>query len=122
MRKSPQTRFKYDSKSSLSHNSRFFGGSLLVGKRKSKRVIRPKSLYHIVLRSELARGPLSLKRFDRKIKKILSTQSQLHNVIIEDSVNVGNHIHLMIRPLSSYSYKAFIRSITGLIARGVLGA
>ena len=37
-------------------------------------------------------------------------------------MNVGNHLHLKLKPLSQDSLKNFLKSVTGLIARRVTGA
>jgi len=77
---------------------------------------------HVVLRSEIAQGKLSLWNHDREIQKILHAESQRVGASLMELANSGNHIHLVIRFPSSKAQKRFLRASTGLIARLVLGA
>jgi len=59
---------------------------------------------------------------DRDIRRIIEKQARFAGVKLYDFVNVGNHIHILAKFHNRVLYKRFIRSITGLIARRVLGA
>jgi len=98
-----------------------FGGMLQRGKRKEKRPLPLKAPLHIVLKSEVAKGKLSMKRRGRHIEKIIRKHAALNGVHLLDLSNDGSHLHLLARFASPSRYKVFIRSITGLIARVVLG-
>lgn len=90
---------------------------------KKPRPISIKKPMHLVLRSEIARGPYSfLNPFKaKKIREIVNTQGTLFGVKIYRQANSGNHLHLLILPRSTRAYKGFVRSISGLIARITLG-
>ena len=99
-----------------------FGGTLLKGNAKKARFI-PRTLpMHITLKSDMATGALSMLKCDRDIRKIIEKQARFAGVKLYDFVNVGNHIHILAKFHNRVLYKRFIRSITGLIARRVLGA
>ena len=102
-----------------------FGGSLLKKSHaKSARPLSTKEAMHIVLRSSVARGPLSMlkKETARKIAKALQAQAKQFHVKIYEFANVGNHLHLLVKASHRDLFKSFLRAISGLIARIVLGA
>jgi putative transposase len=101
-----------------------FGGDLL--KASNPKVARPMSTreaMHIVLRSSIAKGKFTMldetraKRIDRLIKK----HARNFGVKIYQYANVGNHIHLLVLASHRDFFKYFLRTISGLIARVVLG-
>lgn len=101
---------------------KFFGGKLLKGNAKIKRPLSTKHALHLVLKSERAMGQNSMlqRRNARPIEQILRVQGQKCGVKIDRFVNVGNHLHLVIRITNRELYKKYIRAVTGLIARHVL--
>lgn len=106
-----------------------FGGSLLKkSNAKNKRPLSSKLPIHVVLRSDVAQGNLSLLNKQYKIKKIIQNKASLFGIKIYSYANAGNHIHLLIHIKSGNNIQAkilwskFIKSITGLIARLVTGA
>ncbi len=103
---------------------KFFGGRLLKGNAKRARPLSTKHAIHLVLKSDLARGSRSFLggKNVKRIDAIVRAQAKKAGVRIYHFVNVGNHIHLVIRLHSRRSYALFIRPVTGLIARQVLGA
>ncbi len=103
---------------------RFFGGSLLKGHAKKARPISTKESLHLVLKSKYALGQNSMlqKKNALQINFLVRKQAQKFGVKIYEFVNVGNHLHLVIRVGHRQLYSHFIRSITGLIARHVMGA
>lgn len=103
------------------NNIKVFGGSLLTSNPKLKRPISIKKSSHLVMRSLLAKGSRSLLKFDREIRNIVNRQSKRHGVKVYRMANAGDHLHMMILPRSRRAYQAFIRSISGLIARLVTG-
>lgn len=100
-----------------------FGGSLLKGNAKEKRPISTKRAMHLVLRSSLAKGERSFLQSGRKkqIRTLIESAAKTHGIRLYRQANSGNHLHLLILPSSRKAFQAFIRSITGLIARITLG-
>ncbi len=104
-----------------------FGGELLVGKRKSERVLVSRHPVHLVMRSPMARGARSMLRKVKAIENIVRTQAKKQHIQISDFVNVGNHLHMVIKIYArgserNLSFARFMRATSGLIARTVLGA
>ena len=100
------------------------GGALGIGKRKKKRPFVRKAPIHIVIRSAKARGELNLlqPRHSLQVTRILNKQARKHSVKLCHFVNVGNHLHIKIRAYSRETFRAFLKSITAMIARAVTGA
>jgi len=106
-----------------SKSAKRFGGSLL--KKSNAKVARPistKKSMHLVMRSSAAKGALSLLKKDQDIYNVIDRQAKRHGVKIYNYANGGNHLHLIIMPLSRKAFNGFIRSVSGIIARLVLGA
>jgi hypothetical protein len=99
-----------------------FGGNLLKGNAKEKRPVSIKKAMHLVVRSSRARGPLSLLRKEQRIQEIVGRFATRFGVKVYRLANGGDHLHLTVLPRSRKAFNSFIRSITGLIARLVLGA
>jgi len=75
--------------------------------------------------SSKARGEKSFllnKERIRKIEKVVRTQAQKFGVEIYRYANVGNHLHMLIKASYRKGFIAFLRTITGLIARIALDA
>ncbi|HEX4924063.1 MAG TPA: hypothetical protein VFV50_08255 [Bdellovibrionales bacterium] len=104
------------------NNVRIFGGAHLTSHPKEKRPISIKKPVHLVMRSHHAKGPRSFFRHDQKILALISKQGRRFGVKLYRYANGGNHLHMVILPESRRAFNAFIRSVTGLIARLVLGA
>ena len=99
-----------------------FGGSLLKKSHAKKaRPISVKKSMHVVLKSSRATGSRSLKRQSRKIDRTVNLQGCKHGVKVYKVGNGGDHLHLVLKPMSRRAFNAFIRSITGLIARIITG-
>lgn len=109
---------------------RQFGGTLLKGNAKKARPLSTRLAVHLVLKSERAHGTKSFlsARNVKKIDAVVRGQAKVFGVRIYHFVNVGNHLHLVLRlPLGSHRasrqyFFSFIRAVTGIIARHVLGA
>jgi REP element-mobilizing transposase RayT len=102
---------------------KYFGGAYLKNSNaKTKRPVTTKRSMHLVLRALVAKGVLSLLRKEKKIKEIIYKQARVHGVKVYRLANGGNHLHLIILPRSREAFHAFIRSISGLIAREILRA
>jgi hypothetical protein len=108
----------------LEQNSiKTFGGSLL--KKSNAKVARPISIkksMHLVMRSSAAKGAFSLLKKDQEIYNVIDRQAKKHGVKVYNYANGGNHLHLIVRPVSRRAFNNFVRSISGLIARMVLNA
>ena len=104
--------------------NKFFGGSLLKSHPKTKRPISTGQAIHLVLKSQHAMGKHSMLHSynTKKIESVILSQAKFWGVKIYHYVNVGNHLHLVIKLNNRRSFSPFIRTITGLIARQVLNA
>jgi putative transposase len=102
-----------------------FGGDLLKSANaRSARPISTKEAMHIVLRSSYAKGKNSMLEKSRvdHIDKLIRKHAKNFGVKIYQYANVGNHIHLLVLASHRGFFKNFLRTISGLIARAVLGA
>ena len=99
----------------------FGGGNSHTTHPTSARPFHSKADLHIVIRSEKARGKLSLLRHDTRIGQKVHAIARKVFVEVKDYANVGNHIHLRVRARSRDGLNAFLRAITGVIARIVAG-
>ena len=75
---------------------REFGGSLLVGKRKSERPLSTQYVHHLVLKAENLqfRFPgVSLTKARAKISRSLQAQAKTYNITIEAYSINWNHLH-----------------------------
>ena len=100
-----------------------FGGSDLKGNPRTKRPFSAKKAVHLVMKSRLAIGERSMWRKSHKlaIEDCVNRQARESGVKLYSFVNVGNHLHLVIKAESRSDYRRFVRSVSGLIARIVLG-
>lgn len=75
------------------------------------------------MRSTLAKGDHSFLRTKRakKIELLVHRLARKHRVRVYRYANSGNHLHLILLPKSHHGFNAFIRGISGLIARITLG-
>jgi REP element-mobilizing transposase RayT len=96
------------------------GGSL-KNPQKRRRPLAIRSTMHLVLRSSKARKQMSFRRHQGAIAKILKNFAKKYHVELLSTANVGNHLHLHMRPTSRKSYQAFIRAITAVIMMRVTG-
>lgn len=101
---------------------RHFGGLLLKGNAKVARPLSTKEPVHLVLKSAYAVGIMSmLQKYNvNKIDKIIRSHAKLCRIRIYHFVNVGNHLHLVVKLDDRKLFAKFIRSVSGLIARHVL--
>ncbi|MCB0393213.1 MAG: transposase [Bdellovibrionales bacterium] len=99
-----------------------FGGTYLkTYNPKSERPLDSKKALHLVLKSSQAVGTRSFKSKANEgvVWAIVQMQAKTFGVKIYEYANSGNHLHLLVRVKNRWDYAAFIRSITGLIARHV---
>jgi REP element-mobilizing transposase RayT len=103
-----------------------FGGSKLL-KKSHAREARPISIkrpMHLVMRSTLATGERSFLRAKRarKIEELVHRLGKEKGVKVYRFANSGNHLHFIVLPRSREAFKAYIKAVTGIIARLTLGA
>lgn len=105
-------------------NVKAFGGILIKGNPREARPISIKRPMHLVMRSKHATGDLSFLHSSRvrKIEELVQRLARQKNVKVYRFANSGNHLHLIILPRSLHAFKAYIRALSGLIARITLGA
>jgi hypothetical protein len=99
----------------------FGGGHLKNSNPKGARPISTKRSMHLVLRATRARGEFSLLKRDTQLRRLISNQGKAFGVKVYRQANGGNHLHLVVLPRSRKAFHGFIRAISGLIARAVLG-
>ena len=92
------------------------------GKRttRASRQYRPrgtKEAMHLVLRSDRARGPKSLLKYDRVVRSVIGKLASRHGVRIYRIVNAGNHLHITLKLSKQFLWHGFISGLTGGIAR-----
>jgi hypothetical protein len=105
----------------ITAQKKHFGGAYLKNSHaKVKRPVTVKAPMHLVMRSELAKGSHSLLKLERRVQKIIYDQGRRFGVKVYRLANAGNHLHLVILPRSRRAFSAFVRAISGLIARAVL--
>jgi len=97
-----------------------FGGRYLKNYNpKSERPMDSKKALHLVLKSSQATGEKSFKseKYEAKIWDIIKHHADKTGIKIYEYANGGNHLHLLLRAKHRDDYTAFIKTITGLIAR-----
>ena len=104
------------SMSFLKNYKKEFGGSLLVGKRKSKRPLSTKHPIHLVLRSELKRV---FHPSNQSLDKLIKKTAKEFNIKIYDFALNWSHIHMLIRLQNKEDYTKFIRALTSKLALGI---
>jgi len=96
----------------LSDFKREFGGSLLEGKRKTKRPLSTKEPIHLVLKST---GNRVFSPGDRRIENLIRNQAAKCKIkVFRVSLN-WTHVHAIIQIKDRKSYNSFIRTVTALL-------
>lgn len=98
------------------------GGDIRKGKRKIYRPFDPKNPVHLVLRSEVAHGKLSMLGHSRPVQTLIHSVARRYRVRIFRYANAGNHLHLVILAPSRKAFQTFLRVLTGKIAQLMTGA
>ena len=100
------------------------GGTLRQGKRKLSRPFNPNKALHLVMRSSKAKGEWSLlkRRNENQILGLVYRFAAKNHVTVYKYANSGNHLHILLKARSQKGFKAYLRTISGLIARHVSGA
>ena len=94
------------------------GGDLRKGKRKTARPLIVKCPVHLVLRSSIALANWSLlaSRNVKRVDTCVRESSKRFNVKIHRFVNVGNHLHLLVKAQRKKDFQDFLRYLSGQIA------
>ncbi len=106
------------------------GGAILKDKRKEARPFSHKHAIHLVLRSTRAKGMWSFLNPKNKtrIEKILGKCAKIYHIKIYRQVNVGNHLHLLVKTetkqysIAQKEFRSFLRHLAGEIAFQITGA
>ena len=79
---------------------------------------------HIVLRSEKARGKLSLLLPEnaKLVYKLMRMYGSRFNVKIYHFAFVGNHAHFIVKPKTKKGFQDFLRVFAGQVAQRLTGA
>jgi REP element-mobilizing transposase RayT len=96
-----------------------FGGSLLrKAKNRTARPLSTKKSMHVVIRSKLAKGEMSLAapKNRKLIDDTLKAKAKKFGVKVYKVGNGGNHLHMIIKLGNRYAYNGFIRAFTGTLA------
>ena len=89
---------------------------------RASRQYRPlvtKEAMHLVLRSDRARGPKSLLKYDSVVRAVIEKLASKHGVRIYRIVNAGNHLHITLKLSKQFLWHGFISGVTGGIARAI---
>jgi REP element-mobilizing transposase RayT len=102
--------------------SKFHGGSLLHGRRRSLRPLSTKDPIHIVMRSSWAYGSNSfiLDKNRKVIYRLIGKISKCYFIKVYRLAVVSNHLHLIIRISKRRNYHTFIRVLSSQIASQVI--
>jgi REP element-mobilizing transposase RayT len=103
--------------------STVFGGSRLKSNPKEKRPVSRKNAMHFVLRSSHAKGKRSMRCGEnrKRVDGIIYKQAKASGIRIYKYQNMGNHLHILLRVHDRRLLARYLRAISGLIARVVLG-
>lgn len=96
------------------------GGSLLVGRRRTRRPLSPKKPLHLVLRSDFAVGSRNLLKHQQLILRVLAKSARRFRIRIYEKAIVSNHIHLLVRGRSRRDLQNFFRVFAGHTAQQIL--
>jgi REP element-mobilizing transposase RayT len=86
-----------------------FGGALLKGKRKSRRLLSTKKSIHLVLKSS---NPQILLRSQSQVQSIIERFAQKFSIKIYSFAVHADHIHLNVGAAHRDLYKKWIRAVT----------
>jgi REP element-mobilizing transposase RayT len=105
-----------------------FGGShrkgvRVTGNPKSARPFSTKRALHLVMRSKHAVGERSFLRakFHGRIERVIRSLAAAKGIKVYRLAINGNHIHILLQATSRHAFPQYVRGISGIIARIVLG-
>lgn len=99
-----------------------FGGARIKAHPKVKRPFSRKHLIHMILKSSYAKGAHSFlhPKNVKWVNQMVRTLAKKFGVEIRDYVNVGNHLHILIKSPHRSCVTKFLRTLAGLLPRGLL--
>lgn len=97
-------------------NSKSFGGSMLAGKRKSRRPISTKHAMHLVLNSQQVFKNGSFLKHRKLIEATVGRATKKFGVKVYRLAVARDHIHMVIKVGTRASYAFFIQFTSGLLA------
>ncbi len=108
--------------SSLKQKS-YFGGELLIGKRKTVRPVSTKYSMHTTMHSSQARGVYSflLPKNTRVIRETIFMVANRFGIQVYDFSINSNHLHLLTRARTRHGYQAFLRVLSATIVMKLTG-
>ena len=89
-----------------------FGGSLLIGKRKTARPIAIKKPMHLILKTTKL-SPFNPTNY--KLEKIIKQYASKYQITVYDYALNWSHIHLTIKLPNREAYFAFIKTVTAAL-------
>lgn len=96
------------------------GGSLAVGKRRSRRPLNMRLSHHITMKSHHAIGKRSLFRHKKMILSLMKKNAFRFQVKVVEYAIQGNHLHMLVRAQSREGLQNFFRVIAGHSAQKIL--
>ncbi len=78
---------------------------------------------HVILKSSRAKGansflhPRNKKRVDHLVRRLAKNSG----VELRDYVNVGNHLHILLKSAHRGLFNRFLRSLAGILPRQIFG-
>lgn len=91
------------------------GGTLAIGKRKSRRPLSLNLPHHFTLKADTKKSGSMIRQRNVVSNTITKFSRRFHVTIHNKSIN-SNHCHMLISFKSRPSYLAFIRAVTATIA------
>lgn len=91
-----------------------YGGSLLKGRRKTERTLNSRKPMHLVLKTQSA---VTLFKRKHTLQAVLRKQAKNFGVKIYSESIQTDHWHICLKITNRQLYRAFIRSLTGILAR-----
>src|SRR5260221_13425155 len=98
------------------------GGAVRRGRRKLERPVSVRRPMHVVMTSQRARGPWSLRKHEPAVREALRAMARRFGIRVYDFSHVGTHLHLLLRARRREEFQAFLRSFAAMVARRVTGA
>lgn len=90
-----------------------FGGSELVGRRKSRRPLSTKSPVHLILKSKTQK---IFHPNNQSLRDLILRTAKKFNIQVHEYALNWSHIHLIIQLWDRQDYVRFIRALTSLMA------
>lgn len=100
-----------------SQNYKFYGGSLINGKRKTRRPLDSRKPLHLILK---ATNSFSLLRNKQKVESVTYKTSQKFGVKIHSMAVHFDHIHLNVSFANRPIYVMWIRAVSGTLAKKII--